>query len=204
MLQDWEMEVEGIGIVRRRILVEEVRFPERHLETSGQPNYSVTSTDTSNALESVPAPSTSSPQESVPAPVHCSKPGPIPVPTVSNAQEFIPSFFTAPGTSSVSISTNKSETVPIPPASSAPDTGLTPAPSSTAEILPVQPPRSSDAAKKTLPVPVSFDKPETVPVTTSGDSQITPGIRSLSVRCGDASAPCPGVCSFCSFFAKKF
>ena len=195
------MEVEGIGIVRRRILVEEVRLPERHLETSGQPNYSVTSTDTSSALETVPAPSTSSP-------VPCSEPGPIPVPKVFNAQEFIPSFFSAPLTSSVSISSNKSETFPVPPASSAPETGLTPAPSSTAEILPVptfsntaeivQPPRSSDAAEKTLPVPV---KPETVPVTTSGDSQITPGIRSLSVRCGDASAPCPGsydtgLCSF--------
>ena len=196
MLQDWEMEVEGIGIVRRRILVEEVRLPERHLETSGQPNYSVTSTDTSSTLETVPAPSTSSPQESVPAPVHCSEPENIPVPTVSNAQEFIPSFFSAPGTSSVPTSSNKSETVPVPSASS----GLAPAPSSKAEIIPVptfpsapeivQPPRSSDAAEKTLPVPVSSH--ETVPITTSGEAQITSGLGSLSVCCGDTSACCPG------------
>ena len=207
------MEVEGIGIVRRRVLVEEVRLPERHLETSGQPNYSVTFTDTSSALETVPAPSTSSPQESVSAPVHCSEPGPIPVPTVSNAQEFIPSFFTAPGTSSVSISTNKSETVPVPPTSSALETGLAPAPSSTAEILPVptfsntpeivHPPRSPHAAEKTLPVPVSSH--ETVPITTSGEAQLTSGLGSLSVCCGDTSARYlgsydTGLCS-CFFFS---
>ena len=149
----------------------------------------------------VPAPTASSAPETVSAQPVSSTPETVPAPTASSAPETVPgqTVSSAPETVPGQTVSSAPKTIPAPTVSSTPETVPGQTVSSAPETLPDP---TAPNAPKTLPAPTwrntsekfpakSSCEPKTGPVRTSGDAQITSGLRSLSIGVV-ASASSPG------------